>query len=110
MWRGKRSVVMSPRFKCCGSPARGFTLVELLVVIGIIAVLIGLLLPALNKAREQSKRTACLANLRSLGHAFIMYANTYKDRLPNENPPGVTNSLPWASDAMVAFYTNQVRN
>src|ERR1700745_359070 len=72
--------------------AGGFTLVELLVVIGIIALLIGILLPALSKAREQSKRTACLANLRTLGHAFTLYANTYKDRLPNETPPGTTNA------------------
>jgi prepilin-type N-terminal cleavage/methylation domain-containing protein/prepilin-type processing-associated H-X9-DG protein len=90
--------------------SRGFTLVELLVVIGIIAVLIGLLLPALSKAREQSKRTACLSNLRSLGQAMLMYANAHHDRVPNENPVGVNNSLAWSSDVMVAFNRNYVRN
>src|SRR5688500_3842513 len=68
--------------------AGAFTLVELLVVIGIIAVLIGLLLPALGKAREQSRRTACLANLRSIGQALYAYANAQRDRLPNGNPRG----------------------
>jgi prepilin-type N-terminal cleavage/methylation domain-containing protein/prepilin-type processing-associated H-X9-DG protein len=65
----------------------GFTLVELLVVIGIIAVLVGLLLPAVGRAREQSRRTACLSNLRQLGFAMITYANDHRDRLPNSNPP-----------------------
>ena len=60
----------------------GFSLVELLVVIGIIAVLIGLLLPALNRAREQSKRTQCLSNLHQLGIAIHGYASDYKGRIP----------------------------
>jgi prepilin-type N-terminal cleavage/methylation domain-containing protein len=65
-----------------GRPARGFTLVELLVVIGIIALLISILLPALGKAREQGKMTVCLAGLRSFGTMLNMYANDNKGRVP----------------------------
>jgi prepilin-type N-terminal cleavage/methylation domain-containing protein len=61
---------------------RGFTLVELLVVIGIIAVLISLLLPSLNRAREAARRTQCLSNLRQIHQAFAMYANQNKDLVP----------------------------
>ena len=54
---------------------RGFTLVELLVVIAIVAVLVGLLAPALAGARDAAKRTACLANMRSLEIAHLAYAH-----------------------------------
>jgi prepilin-type N-terminal cleavage/methylation domain-containing protein len=62
----------------------GFTLVELLVVIGIITILIALLLPTLGKAREQANRTACLNNLRQLAVAALAYAHEYRGCYPIE--------------------------
>src|SRR2546430_1081944 len=61
---------------------RAFTLVELLVVMGIIAVLIALLLPALYRAREQAKTTRCLSNLRQLGQAAFAFAAENRGSLP----------------------------
>ena len=60
----------------------GFTLVELLVVIGIIALLISILLPTLGRARSSSKQIKCAANLRSIGQGFAIYAGEYSSGLP----------------------------
>src|SRR4051812_40084300 len=63
---------------------RAFTLVELLVVIGIIAVLIGILLPAINKARKQARRTAVLAQLHQIGVAVAAYEVEFRGAHPSD--------------------------
>jgi prepilin-type N-terminal cleavage/methylation domain-containing protein/prepilin-type processing-associated H-X9-DG protein len=83
----------SPRF-------RGFTLVELLVVIGIIALLISILLPALSKARRSANTVKCLSTVRQLGTAWLMYTQNFKGR-----------SIPYYNDAdQESLWIGQLRN
>ena len=70
------------RPRASSSAGRAFTLVELLVVIGIIALLIAILMPALRRAREQANGAACASNQRQIMMAFLMFANEHKGYLP----------------------------
>jgi type II secretory pathway pseudopilin PulG len=88
-----------------------FTLVELLVVIGIIALLISILLPSLSKAREQAVKVQCASNMRQWGSALQQYVSANKGLFPHNGRivPGCPNpgfDLSWSSSILTQFYAD----
>jgi prepilin-type N-terminal cleavage/methylation domain-containing protein/prepilin-type processing-associated H-X9-DG protein len=88
-------------------PRAGFTLVELLVVIGIIALLIAILMPALAAAKSQANRLKCSSNLRTLGQVMFNYAQDNRGLIPRDYSRGVPGHIFWA-EAFARYLTKGI--
>ena len=111
-WRGARCTVdaalaqsrshhsarrVAERGRRVARATRAFTLIELLVVIAIIAILASLLLPALSGAKDRSRQTACISNLRQIGLGFHLHLGDNEDRFPDRRDLKTTlGYMPWA--------------
>ena len=85
---------------------KGFTLVELLVMVAIVALLVGLIMPALSKARDAAQRAACAANLSSIGRAMIIYCNDNDRKYPRAGHFGLSG---WSTEGYTVNFDSKER-